>query len=67
MPRISQLNPAEMDAAQKAVYDNILAGPRDSLRGPFHAWLHSPELADRAQHLGAFCRFSTSLNWRFWW
>lgn len=61
MPRIAQLIPAEMDAAQKAVYDNILAGPRDSLRGPFHAWLHSPELADRAQHLGAFCRFSTSL------
>lgn len=61
MPRISELNPAEMDTAQKAVYDSILAGPRGSARGPFHAWLHSPELAERAQHLGAFCRFSTSL------
>ncbi|GIT24472.1 MAG: hypothetical protein CM1200mP41_05160 [Gammaproteobacteria bacterium] len=61
MPRIPELNPAEMDTAQKAVYDSILAGPRGSARGPFHAWLHSPELADRAQHLGAFCRYSTSL------
>lgn len=25
------------------------------------AWLQSPELADRAQALGAFCRFGTSL------
>ncbi|MEE2803547.1 MAG: carboxymuconolactone decarboxylase family protein [Pseudomonadota bacterium] len=62
MPRISQLNPDDMNVAQRAVYDDILSGPRTSLSGPFHAWLHSPELASRAQHLGAYCRFSTSLS-----
>jgi 4-carboxymuconolactone decarboxylase len=29
--------------------------------GPLRVWLESPQLADHAQALGAFCRFSTSL------
>ena len=61
MPRIPELSTEEMNPAQKEIYDDILAGPRSSLRGPFHAWLHSPGLADPAQRLGAFCRFSSSL------
>jgi 4-carboxymuconolactone decarboxylase len=31
------------------------------MRGPFEAWLRSPGLADRAQELGAYCRFGTEL------
>ena len=61
MPRIPELTPEEMNPEQKAVFDDIMSGPRGSLRGPFHAWLHSPQLADRAQKLGAFCRFSSTL------
>ncbi len=61
MPRIPELSTEEMNPAQKEIYDDIMAGPRSSLRGPFHAWLHSPGLADPAQKLGAFCRFSSSL------
>ena len=61
MPRIPELSAEEMNPAQKEIYDDIMAGPRNSLRGPFHAWLHSPGLADPAQKLGAFCRFSSSL------
>ena len=57
MPRIPKLSAKHMDPIQKGVYDDIMAGPRNNLRGPFHAWLHSPGLADPAQRLGAFCRF----------
>ncbi len=61
MSRIQQVAPDQMTATQRRVYDDILAGPRDSIHGPFNAWLQSPELADRAQKLGAFLRFDTSL------
>ena len=61
MPRIPELSTEQMDPTQKEIYDDIMTGPRSSLRGPFHAWLHSPGLADPAQKLGAFCRFSSSL------
>lgn len=52
---------AELDEAQKAVYDSILA-TRGNIDGPFLAWMHSPELASRAEKLGAFCRYQTSLE-----
>jgi len=61
MTRLRQLDPGEMTAAQRRVYDDIIAGPRGGLGGPFAAWLHSPDLADRAQKLGEFVRFKTSL------
>ena len=41
--------------------DAIVAGPRGGLRGPFDPWLRSPQLADRAQKLGEYCRFNNSL------
>ncbi len=41
---------------QRRVRAAILA-TRRNLDGPFPAWLHSPELADLAQQLGAFCRY----------
>jgi 4-carboxymuconolactone decarboxylase len=50
-----------MSSQQLRVHDEILAGPRGSLQGPFHAWLYSPGLADPAQKLGEFCRFSSAL------
>jgi 4-carboxymuconolactone decarboxylase len=31
------------------------------LRGPFHALLRSPELADRVRHLGDFVRFESAV------
>jgi 4-carboxymuconolactone decarboxylase len=49
---------------QKAVLDEILSGPRGSLNGPFPGWIHSPELAQHAQRLGAFCRYRTGLPLR---
>lgn len=45
---------------QRRVRAAILASRRN-LDGPFPAWLHSPEFADLAQQLGAFCRYRTTL------
>ncbi|WP_114810485.1 carboxymuconolactone decarboxylase family protein [Paraburkholderia kururiensis] len=50
--------------AQRTVLDEILSGPRGNLNGPFLGWIHSPELAQHAQRLGAFCRYRTGLPLR---
>lgn len=50
-----------MTDEQRRVADAIQAGPRGVVQGPLLAWLHSPALAERAQALGAFCRYGTSL------
>jgi 4-carboxymuconolactone decarboxylase len=54
----------KMSAAQRRVAEDIMAGPRGGLRGPFNAWLRSPELADRLQKVGEYLRFNTSLDKR---
>ena len=61
MPRLPELRTDQLSSQQLRVHDEILAGPRSSLQGPFHAWLYSQELADPAQKLGEFCRFSSAL------
>ncbi|MBM4411583.1 MAG: carboxymuconolactone decarboxylase family protein [Chloroflexi bacterium] len=61
MPRLAPLDLANLTPEQKEVADAIMSGPRGGLRGPFEAWLRSPVLADRAQKLGEFCRFHSSL------
>jgi len=50
-----------MSPQQAAVADEIVAGPRGGLRGPFHAWLRSPALASRFQKVGEYVRFNSSL------
>ena len=60
-PRFTRLRLEDMDAAQRAVAEAILAGPRKSLDGPFSAMLHSPEMADPMQALGAAVRFNTRI------
>ncbi|TFF14530.1 carboxymuconolactone decarboxylase family protein [Pseudomonas sp. BCA14] len=62
--RLSELTEASMDDAQRAVLKDIIAGPRGNLDGPFLAWIQSPELANHAQRLGAFCRYGTRLELR---
>lgn len=62
--RLSELQEHHMNAAQREVLAEILNGPRGNLDGPFLAWIHSPELADHAQRLGAFCRYATGLELR---
>ncbi|KMY85451.1 Cation/multidrug efflux pump [Candidatus Paraburkholderia calva] len=55
---------ADASPEQKAVLDDILNGPRGNLNGPFLGWIFSPELAQHAQKLGAFCRYKTGLPLR---
>jgi 4-carboxymuconolactone decarboxylase len=47
----------------RAIVDSIVAS-RGALQGPFTMFLHSPELAGRLAHLGAFVRFEGSLDMR---
>jgi 4-carboxymuconolactone decarboxylase len=59
--RPPNIDPDSLSAEQKRVHDVIVAGPRGRVEAPLAVWLHSPELAEKAQALGAFCRFGTSL------
>ena len=54
----------QLDAEQQRVADEVASGPRKEVRGPMHVWLHSPELASRAQKLGEFLRGGTTLDAR---
>nr|WP_274636121.1 carboxymuconolactone decarboxylase family protein [Microbacterium bovistercoris] len=75
MARIPPHRPADLTAAQRALYDEITGGPRaqgaqhfaltapdGSLRGPFDALLLSPAAGAALQELGAAIRYRTSLG-----
>jgi 4-carboxymuconolactone decarboxylase len=61
MTRYKPLDPAALDDKQKRIWDEIAAGPRGNVPPPLQVWLRSPDLAENAQRLGAFCRYGTSL------
>ena len=61
MSRFKQLDRTDLDAEQTRIYNEIVES-RGSIAGPFYTWLHSPEFADRAQKLGEFVRYRTSLG-----
>ena len=62
MTRLAALNPEEMDAAQLAVYDEIVNGPRGGVHGPIAQLLHTPELCNHVQRIGTFLRFEGQLS-----
>jgi 4-carboxymuconolactone decarboxylase len=53
--------PAALTEEQQRVVDETVAGLRGRVPAPLVPWLASPELASRAQRLGEFVRFQTSL------
>jgi len=59
--RFKPLSEGDMSEAQRKVYREIASGPRSGVRGPFNALLRSPALADRAQKLGEYVRFDSSI------
>lgn len=61
MSRIPELPIESLSPEQRKVHDAIVAGPRGAIQGPLNIWLRSPKMAERAQELGAFCRYQTSL------
>ena len=77
MGRLAKLTPAELDDAQREIYDSITTGPRaqgprhfdltdssGALNGPFNALLYSPPLGNALQALGAAVRYETELTAR---
>ncbi|HBP28127.1 4-carboxymuconolactone decarboxylase [Advenella sp. S44] len=62
MQRLPMLDPSEMSAEQAAACEAARTGPRGKIPAPMIAWLRNPELARRAQDLGALLRFDTSLT-----
>ncbi|MCP5143987.1 MAG: carboxymuconolactone decarboxylase family protein [Gammaproteobacteria bacterium] len=61
-PRMPPIPLECLTASQRAVYDRIASGPRRQIGAPHWAWLRSPVLADKAQELGRFCRFETTVE-----
>jgi 4-carboxymuconolactone decarboxylase len=62
MARIPQITKkTEVPAEKQAIFDAIAAS-RGQVSGPFAILLHSPEIAGRAAHLGAYIRFESILS-----
>jgi len=52
----------QLNEEQTSAYETILNGPRGEVVGPLKVWLKSPSLAMKAQDLGKFARYETSLS-----
>jgi 4-carboxymuconolactone decarboxylase len=64
MARLPHITSRDQVAVKdQAAFDSIVAS-RGAVQGPFTMFLHSPELAQRAAHLGAYVRFEGSLDMR---
>jgi 4-carboxymuconolactone decarboxylase len=75
MDRLPKLTPGNLAPKQVELYEAITGGVRfksgpgidmmeksGALRGPFNAWLHTPETGEAAQALGVKLRFESSLS-----
>ncbi len=73
--RLPDLTPDDLDADQRALYDDIVGGPRGSgaqhfalttsggvLIGPFGVMVHEPALGRPLQELGSAVRYRTGLT-----
>ena len=61
MTRLEQLTQrTDVSEQHKEIFDQIV-GSRGRISGPFSVLLHSPEVAGRAAHLGAYPRFESVL------
>jgi 4-carboxymuconolactone decarboxylase len=64
MPRRSRLPPIppeQLTPEQTLAADELVAGRRGAVIGPFIATLRSPELTRRLQHLGEYIRYQAAL------
>ena len=73
--RLPDVVPAELDADQRELYDDIVGGPRGAgsqhfplttrdgaLTGPFGVMIHGPALGRPLQELGSAIRYATGLT-----
>ena len=51
----------DLSPRQKEISERITAR-RGGTRGPFPVWLRSPELCEKVEALGAYCRFESALD-----
>jgi len=58
LPALTEFTPRQQEISDK------IAAKRGATRGPFLIWLRSPELAEKVDALGAYCRFDSSINER---
>lgn len=59
--RMPPLAREAMNDAQRAAADELIAGPRKGVKGPFIALLRSPELMARLQKVGEYLRFGSAI------
>jgi 4-carboxymuconolactone decarboxylase len=62
--RMPPLPREAMSEAQRAAADELIAGPRKGVKGPFIALMRSPELMARLQKVGEYLRFQSSVPQR---
>src|SRR5882672_12749584 len=62
--RMPPLPADKMTVAQRKAAEEMIAGPRKGVKGPFVPLLRSPELMDRLQKVGEYLRFRSSLEAR---
>ena len=58
LPALTELSPRQQEISDR------ISSRRGGTRGPFLVWLRSPELCDKVEALGAYCRFESSLDMR---
>ena len=61
MARLPALDQSQMDEHQTEVYQAIASGRRGNVGGPLAIWLYRANFADKAQALGQYCRYDSSL------
>ncbi len=59
--RFPPLTVEQLTPEQKTMVQDLLAGTRTSLNGPFNVLLRSPEMGNHAQKLGEYVRFKTAV------
>jgi 4-carboxymuconolactone decarboxylase len=64
LDRMPPLDPVAMTDAQRRAADELTAGPRGGVKGPFIPLLRSPELMDRLQKVGEYLRYHSVIDAR---
>ena len=62
--RLGPILDHELSEAQRAAAQEIIAGPRGAVYGPFVPLLRSPELMAHAQRMGEYLRFRSAIGVR---
>jgi 4-carboxymuconolactone decarboxylase len=64
MARLPAITSIDQIPEKDRHFAESIVASRGALQGPFTAFLHSPEVAERVAHLGGYVRFEGSLDMR---